>query len=200
MEPIQQSKAQPGRDSVEEETRSLAAQHPLPDRPVPRAALTGKTGLPGASSKAEGAWPAQRSSWQWGNHNHGGWPAQPNWNSSGPSSLKGNHQHSPQYLPSAAHNIYVPHSHANSKVLLITLGSNHSTQSHTTFANSRITWGTCQLTMPAVHKLWLLTLMLQQLSLSLGLLWPGSLQPATPRQLIWLLTLGLRLGNRREPG
>lgn len=50
------------------------------------------------------------------------------------------------------------------------LGSNHSNQSHTTFANSRIIWGICQLTMPAVHKLCVLTLVHQQLSLSLGLL------------------------------
>lgn len=99
MEPVQQSKTQPGRNSVETETRGLAAQHPLADRPVPRAALTGKTGLPGASSKAEGARPAQRSSWQWGDHNHRGWAAQPSWNSSGPSSPKRNSQREKIFLP-----------------------------------------------------------------------------------------------------
>lgn len=113
MEPVQQKKAQSGRDNMEADTRGLAAQHPLPDRAVLRAALTGKTGLPGASSKAERAWPAQGSSWQWGDQNHWGWAAQP-WSSSGPSSLKENNQRRkfspPQYIPPAAHNIYMLHS------------------------------------------------------------------------------------------
>lgn len=85
-------------------------------------------------------------------------------------------------------------------MFLVTLGSTHSNHSHTMFADSRIIWGTCQLTTPEVHRLWLLALMFQQLSLSLGLLQPGSLQAAIPRQLIWLPTPNLILGNRRELG
>lgn len=92
------------------------------------------------------------------------------------------------------------HSHANSGMFLVTLGSNHSNQSHTTFANSRIVWGTCQVTTPAVHRFWLFTLMLQQPSLSLGLLQPSCLQLGIPMLLIWLPTPGLMLGNRRELG
>lgn len=108
----------------------------------------------------------------------------------------------PQYLPPAAHTIYVQHSFLCQQwdVFGNNPGSNHRNQSHTTFADSRIIWGACQLTIPAVHRLWLLTLMFQQPSLSLGRLQPDSLQAAIPRQLIWLPITTLILGNRREPG
>lgn len=59
----QSNRARPPQAGTAWKQKPEAAQHPLPDRPVLlRAALTGKTGLPGASSMTQGARPAQRSS------------------------------------------------------------------------------------------------------------------------------------------
>lgn len=95
---------------MEADSRGLAAQHPFPDSPVLRAALTGKTGLPGASSEAEGVWPAQGSSWvivTTGIGQHSPGTAQAPVAS---REIIKDESFSPQYLPPAAHKFYMLHS------------------------------------------------------------------------------------------
>lgn len=83
----------------------------------------------------------------------------------------------------------------------LTLGSSHRHLTDTTFADKKAVRTTCQVTWTGGRALWLLVHILHWPSPSLGLLQPGCLCPATPRQLIQSptpMTPRLTLGNRRK--